>query len=255
MAKYCIHCGRKLEDGEVCTCQVQKTVKHDNIWTDLLDVFKGMFVKPVDTVKKYTDEKYFNLSLVLIGIMSLMGSLFGLSFFRNMIGGISYYMIRIPYLQIFFVVLLGCILGSIIYVGFLYLVNAVIFKGDKSFKKYITMYGINSIIVTAALFLSAILMFIVPVLGLVLLAFGYILNVFYMFKGIECLGVKDENKHGYIYLITMIFCLILCTLVSLILNIGDDGYNYNGFMNTNQQGSYNDIYSYYGYNHRQFKIV
>ena len=52
MAKFCIHCGRKLEDGEVCTCQIEKQVNTHNIGADILDVIKGMFVKPVDTIKK-----------------------------------------------------------------------------------------------------------------------------------------------------------------------------------------------------------
>ena len=49
---------------------------------------------------------------------------------------------------------------TFIYTGLLYLVNSVMFKGDKSFKKVFTMYGVNSVITSATLLATAIFMFI-----------------------------------------------------------------------------------------------
>ena len=99
MAKFCIHCGRKLEDGEVCHCQVQKR-EHDLYFLDFL---KEIFVKPIDTIKKYTNEKYLNLSLILIIVFVLSFSLFILSFISNMAYsflGNSLFVSYIPYFQI-----------------------------------------------------------------------------------------------------------------------------------------------------------
>ena len=234
MAKFCIHCGRKLEDGEICTCQVKVQSKKHNIGPDILDVLKGMFVKPIDTIKKYTDEKYLNLAFIFTGVLALVAAIFMLSFVKNISSLIysasiySMFSLQIPYLQIFFITLLTIIIYTLVYVGFLYLVNSVIFKGDKSIKKVFIMYGINSIILSVALLVSAILMFVSGTLGLVILMLGSALNMLYTYRGIEYLGVKDKNKHGYIYLLTTVFCVVLLLIVSMFLNMfSNNGYHHN----------------------------
>lgn len=263
MAKFCIHCGRKLEDGEVCACQIEKQTNTFNIGAEMLDVIKGMFVKPADTIKKYTDEKNFNLALIFVLILSLVSGIFMMSFVSNVsfsLFGASAYLIsyHIPYLQIFFASLFGIIIYSFVYVGFLYLVNSIIFKGGSSFKKTFVMYGINSVILTSALFISMILMFVNSTLGLIIFVLGSILNMLYIFKGIEYLGVKDKNKHGYIYMLAMVFCLILFIIVSLFVN-AISGSHYNNSNNlTNGQyrwvqdsGNFNtyDTSNEYRYHH------
>ena len=230
MAKFCIHCGKKLKEGEVCDCQANVSVQTDNLGTTLLNVLKGMFVKPIDTIKSYTNEKNFNLALILVGIFSLSAALFMLSLIKNLsdmatssMGALTLYSItstsvEIPYLQIFFISLIAIIAFTFMYTALLYLVNSVMFKGDKSFKKVFTMYGINTVITSVTLLVTAIFMFIHVVLGLLIFVLGYTLNMVYMYKGIETLGVKDENKHGYIYLITTIFYSIELFMISLIFS-------------------------------------
>ena len=39
MAKYCIHCGRKLEDGEVCTCQIKQQEERKNDFLDIDNIY------------------------------------------------------------------------------------------------------------------------------------------------------------------------------------------------------------------------
>lgn len=230
MAKFCIHCGKELKEGEVCDCQANVQVQASDLGTNLLEILKGMFVKPIDTIKKYTDEKHFNLALILVGIFSLATALFVMSLVKNVadmatsaMGGITLYAmasasVEIPYLQIFFGVLVLVIVLTFMYTGFLYLVNSVMFKGEKSFKKVFTMYGVNTVITSVALLATAILMFVNVFLGLIILLLGGVLNMVYMYKGIETLGVKDENKHGYIYLITALFYGIAIFIISLIFS-------------------------------------
>ena len=230
MAKYCIHCGKKLEDGEVCDCTANAVKSQsNNLGTSLLEVLKGIFVKPIDTIKKYTDESNFNLALVLLGIFSLAISLFVLSLIKNLsevtssMGALTLYTIgmssiQIPYMKIFFVVLIVSIAFIFAYTGLLYLANSIMFKGIRSFKKVFTMYGISSVITTVSLLVSTIFMFIHPALGFIIFLLGSTLNMLYVFKGIEFLGVKDKNKHGYIYLITTVFYFIVLMILSMILS-------------------------------------
>ncbi len=122
--------------------------------TDLLNVFKGMFVKPMDILNKYTDSNSFGLGLILIGIFSTVISLFALSVANNTYSlimssiGVSDYStlnyglggVNVPYLKVFFTTFVVTIILVFIYTELLYLVNTVIFKGDKDYKKIFSMY-------------------------------------------------------------------------------------------------------------------
>lgn len=221
MAKFCIHCGRKLNEGEVCTCQAN--VQNDNIGNDLASIIKGIFVKPVDTIKKYTNEKYFNLSLILVLIFGLAGALFVISLLKNVVDlsfGMMYYTYgnNISYLKLFFIALIEMIIFVFGYIGLLYLVNSVIFKGEKNFKKVFSMYAVTSVISTSGLLISAILMFVNVVLGVIVFSLASALNMLYIYKGLKELGVSDENKYGYIYLLTTVFFMIILFVILLIFS-------------------------------------
>lgn len=231
MAKFCIHCGKKLEDGEVCNCQASQSVATGgNIGTDILEVLKGMFARPIDTLKAYTNGKHFSLALILIGIFAFVTALFTCSLVKNSadalfgsFGSASLYSIamtqvNVSYLKVFFTALIVFIIFVFIYTGLFYLVNSIIFKGDKDYKKVFTMYGISSVVSSVALLASAIFMFVHITLGFIVLALGMLLNMVYTYKGIEFLGVKDENRHGYIYLLTTVFYAIALAIIMLILS-------------------------------------
>ena len=65
MAKFCTNCGKKLKDGEVCNCKkVEISTKDFNSYmTSLLNVLKGMFVKPIDTLKSFIADSNFVFSI------------------------------------------------------------------------------------------------------------------------------------------------------------------------------------------------
>ncbi|MDD6323146.1 MAG: YIP1 family protein [Bacilli bacterium] len=231
MAKFCIHCGKKLEEGQICDCQKNQTTSNQtsDLINKLLDVFKGMFVQPMDTLKKYTTNKEFNLGIILVGIFAIATSILSLSIVKNayslIIGGVGYTAssfgygfgnLNVPYLKIFFTTLVVTIALVFIYTGLLYLTNTIIFKGDKDYKKTFNLYAINSALMSTVLLIAAIFMFVHVNLGMTILLAGLILNLVYQIKGLKLLGVKDENKHGYIYLITTILnCLVLFIIMKI----------------------------------------
>lgn len=236
MAKFCTNCGKKLKDGETCDCKKTTQVSSNEIVNDILDVTKGMFVKPIDTLKERTDEGNFNLSIILVGIMSLIAGLFGISMLKNLvsavIGGASTmagfgsnsYMansivssIDLPYAKVFFTCLVIVFALSFVFAGLLYLVNTVMFKGEASFKKIYSLYGVTSIIMTASLVLSAVLLFVNVYIGLMVIGLGSLLSLVYTYHGIDFIYSKDENKNGYIYLITNVLYLIVIAIVLAII--------------------------------------
>lgn len=231
MAKFCTRCGRKLEEGEVCNCEATVSVQTNDTVQNLTDIIKGIFVKPIDTIKKYTNEKYFSLALILIAILGVAAGLLAMAIVKNayslVLGSMGLgtysslmgsYQAQIPYAEIFFGTLIAVIVLAFVYTGLLYLVNSVIFKGEKSFKKVFSMYGVASSITSAVTLLSAILMFMNVYLGIVVFLLGSVLNMVYTYHGLKYLGEKDANKYGYIYLLTMVFNFIAMFIIAKIFS-------------------------------------
>ena len=230
-AQFCTKCGEKFaatkggksstKTAKVTTEDVKELTKEvtKEMTNEASSIVRDMVAKPVDTLKKYGEEKRFNLALVLVGVMSLLAGLFSIALLKNlysaimdfvqsMYGGLlsmasSYQQqAQIPYVKIFFITLIATFALSFVFVGILYFVSNVLFKGKESFKKMYVIYSIISIVVSATLLVSLVLSFIsVKMAGLVL-SLGFTLSTFYVFHMVKLVGPSDENKHGYIYVIT-----------------------------------------------------
>ncbi len=224
MAKFCTNCGKKLEDGKPCDCQKNVTPE-GSLGENLLDSFKGMFAKPVDTIKTYTDEKSFGMSMILVGIMSVLVGLLTMSLLKNFMevfmdsitSGLYYYStIDIPYAQGFFIAAIATFALSFAFTGLLYLVNTKMFKGEGTFKEIYSLYGVTSIINSVAVAATAILLFVNGVVAIAVFAIGSLLTLIYLIKGLNLIGPKDENKHGYIYIITTIIYVVAMIIIMAI---------------------------------------
>ena len=229
-AQFCTKCGEKFGEKKNTTKKKTTKVSADDVKDAAVEVTKemtneasniirDMIAKPVDTLKKYGEEKRFNLALVLVGIMSLLTGLFSIALIKNlysaimglvqsMYGGLlgmasSYgQQPEIPYFKVFFISLIATFALSFVFVGILYFVSNVLFKGKESFKKMYVIYAIVSIVVSATLLVSLILTFISVKFASIVLSLGFALSSFYVFHMIKLVGPSDENKHGYIYVIT-----------------------------------------------------
>ena len=61
MAKYCINCGKELKDGNSCDCKKEIFMVQNEIVNKIVQLFKGMFIKPIDTIRDNTKSENFNL--------------------------------------------------------------------------------------------------------------------------------------------------------------------------------------------------
>ena len=141
MAKFCTNCGKKLKDGEVCNCKkVEISTKDFNSYmTSLLNVLKGMFVKPIDTLKSFIDDSNFVLALIILLIAALSTSAMTLVLIKQLYGqigllgggmmGLALSSVEIPYVKFFFITLFASIVVYFILAGMLYLVGSSILKG------------------------------------------------------------------------------------------------------------------------------
>ena len=247
-AQFCVKCGEKFGDekenakktkttkvsaDEVKDAAVEATKEMTNETTKIV---KDMVVAPVDALKKYGEEKRFNLALVLVAIMSILVGLFGMALLKSVSAALNEFVSslyggflgmgsnmygstpELPYAKTFFYSLIATYALSFIFVGILYLVNNLIFKGKESFKKMYVIYGIISIVISAALLASTILSFVSIKLSGLIIALGLALSSFYIFHMIRLIGPKDENKHGYIYVITtVLFYLAVYIIIKVIM--------------------------------------
>ena len=63
MAKFCTKCGKELEEGKNCDCSNSTTntntasaIDFKECGNDCLNLVKGIFVKPVETIKDFVVE-------------------------------------------------------------------------------------------------------------------------------------------------------------------------------------------------------
>lgn len=227
MAKFCTNCGKKLEEGKTCDCQ--KSVVNNVDVQKFLDLFKGMIYAPIDTMRNFTKKNNFNTAMILVGILSLISGLFVMAVIKNcysllmgnMIGGAySYgkYSLNIPYAKTFFTALVLVFGLSFVYTSILYLVNKMIFKRECDFKAVYSLYGIVSTVFSMVILASTILMFVNVYLAVCLFVFGSILVTVYNYHGLKFIGTNDENKYGYIYLVTNVLFYIAIYIISKIFS-------------------------------------
>ena len=244
-ANFCVKCGEKFtnkaskskssKSSKITSDDVKEYTKEvtKEMGNKASDIIRDMIAKPYDALKKHGVEENFNLSLCLTGIMSILTGLFIISVIKNTFNGVynSFSKIvgynsfdyapvssSVPYFKYFIFGIIITFILSFIFVGVLYLVNNLLFKGKESFKKMYVIYSIISIIVSCTLLISIVLSFISVSFSAVFVALGLSLSSYYVFLMIRLIGPKDENKHGYLYVLTSgIFYLVVYILVKMFM--------------------------------------
>ncbi|MBQ9011930.1 MAG: hypothetical protein IJ093_04705 [Bacilli bacterium] len=227
MAKFCSNCGKELKDGKKCDCKKGEYTENEMV-NSIINLAMDIFSKPIDTIKDFTKQKNFSFAMILMAIMSFIAGIFSLSLVNNaeyaVTGLVSPFTIipvlssNLPYMKIFFTTVAVCFGLSFVYAGVLYLVNNSIFKGEANYKEIYALCGVVSIINSCVMIGATVLMFINMTLGVLLILFGCVLSLVYTYHGIKFIGQKDENMHGYIYLLTLaIFMVIVFVLTKIFL--------------------------------------
>lgn len=229
MAKFCTNCGNKLKEGEVCECKKQTQSSNLALLSTFVELVKGMFVKPVDTMASFIDEENFNNALIalaanavsvalLVAVLckELFSSIFGLmGLSSGLYGGLDFgATVEIPYFKIILITILVVAVIHVMTAGIAYLISEKIFKSNTSFKKMVTWVGITSVILTVVVLVSIIISLISVKVGMICLATGVGSMLNYMYKGLSFACDTDENKLIYILMPAI---LITAFVVSYIL--------------------------------------
>ena len=238
MAKFCTKCGKELVDGKECSCQkntkVETTTSGSSIVNDLLNLVKGMFTAPVDTMKSFINESNFNNALISLGASAIaaaimicvlckemVGLFFDVAFGSVGLSGLSGFgasSIEIPYMKIAMITIVTVCATYALIAGIAYLISAKLFKNNTSYKAMLTWLGANAGLTVVVYLVTAICIFINYTLALIVFAIGSLLNTCYMYKGLKYACDTDENKLAYVYVPSvLIAAFIIGYLVPKIL--------------------------------------
>lgn len=224
MAKFCIYCGKSLEEGQTCHCKKEKNsaIMSKNIEL-LKEISRNLFLKPVDTIKKHSKEENFQFGLILLLAHMVLAGVFVYCLLKEGLGmsfhSYSIFSIQIPFFKTFFSTILFTGIGFLVTIGTLYLFIEIIFKEKTNIKKITTMVGICSMISTVSLALSSIMIFVFPKLTIFLLLVASLFYLIYLCQGILEITNLDKNKLAYVFIPTIVITMfVVIYLLPKMLN-------------------------------------
>ena len=232
MAKFCTKCGKKLEDGMTCDCAKKETatsVKEEvvasksanDIVNSLIDIVKGIFVKPIDTIRKYVDDSNMLLGFILMAINSLITGIMvyflakeSMGLITSMMGFGSLYSlssasIEIPFFKVVGYVFLIMAVYFVVLAFVSYLVSNKLFKADTTWKKAVASVGVCSMLTSITSIVAIICIYISMKAFVIVVMLAAVLFLGYYYHSIKISSDIDENKQGYTFIIALAVALFV----------------------------------------------
>ena len=213
--KYCKFCGKRLEDGEVCTCQIKEdeTSFFQDIGKNKISSgIKKVLVKPASGAKQITASFSLKESAVTwlgegiitgICLMILVSSTLGSSYFGRQM---------VSYPKIFFYALLFVIGMNALTTLVLWALEKMISKSDAAYVDFMTVPATTAAINILFLVLGIICLLLNPGFGILVFISGKLASTFLMGKAVD--EVKGADKEKTMYILAVVFIV-----VSLVLYI------------------------------------
>jgi len=260
MAKFCTKCGKKLVEGKTCDCEkdtnetvetkkeeTTSSVDASAMFHDYIEVAKGMFTHPIDTMKKYAKEKNFVLGLIMMAVYAItVGLMIWLAAKRLMelsgipeeissmgsveivaelieegiptqIAGILGIILRGD-ISILFKVAIFVIANMAMMAGFIHIIAGPILKAKVDVKQIFTLVGVTSVLGAVATLVAIVCMYISGQLMALVLGIAAMLQCLYLYHGLVATTKIPENKLAYTFVAAnAITMFLLFTVVIKIL--------------------------------------
>lgn len=233
---YCIYCGKKLEDGEVCNCRnIQNnqgsynqtfqadTQQYQNNFNQAKEVsgiylqqlfgaFMGIFKKPVTQGKIFVSSGNVQLGVGFLAIQAILSSLFALAVCNkiNSLGKMAVSLLNgsngniISYPKSFLLTIAGSLAMSFALAGLLY-IGITLFKGKTAFGQVICAVAVRSVGVSIFIVLSIIVVFLNIGVGFAIFILSWIVGLVFMIPVIQ--AGAEFNSNGVPYMITIVASL------------------------------------------------
>lgn len=243
MAKFCNKCGKPLVDGKCPDCENKReetevVVTESDLGNELLDIIKNIWQKPIQTIKKHTEESNIAITLIILAISIVIGGLFTYFYTNSLFKGITSDVnswltsiamltgedysaatttINTPFFSLFISGVLTATLGYVFFILLAKLFVGVIFKGKATLKEYASVISLASIFSTVATLISIIIGFIsYKVASFIYLAGLIVFIVMVVQSFIDILKAK-EDRLGYAVSLAIIFTYILVIIAVIII--------------------------------------
>ncbi len=228
MAKFCTKCGSELVDSKCPNCKEKKetkvveTTETEDLKTSFmscLEVLKGIFIKPIDTIKSFVCENKFIAGIIMIVVAAITSGIYKIAILKNIytsksadsftandltdmlssaLTSGSIKTVEPEYFKEFLTTFVTNFAEYALIVGIGYLVITSILKGKASIKEMVTAVGISLSVVLVANLLNSILVFIdgqfVANLRVYITSFAAILSTLILYGSVKQIAGIDNNK-------------------------------------------------------------
>lgn len=218
MAKFCTQCGKPLEKGHTCTCQeknINDKTKYQKYGELFLNLTKGIFLEPVDTIKKQSKKEHFLFSILMIFVNAILSGLLCYFIMKEGYGAAKYNQLfltvsfELPFLQIFLKSTLFIIVGIVTSIISIYFLAHFLLKSKVDIKEVISMVGTCSIVTTITNVVAIITSFISIKLTLFTIFVSSLLYWTHIYQGISEITKIDKNKRAYLFASTIVIILFV----------------------------------------------
>ena len=228
MAKFCTKCGKKLEEGEVCNCSLSvsnttataSSIDVNQGFNDYINIIKGIFTRPSDTIKEYAKGDKFLLGIIALIINCLISGVFFYFFIdkafgsaMGMFGGYGSLMsssrMTLPFGKVFFMGLLFMVFWFAVCALVLYVIANPILKDKIDIKTSFALVGVCSIFTTLTTIVALIFTFMSIKIAFIILLLGAVFYLTYLYQGLS--DITNINKNKLVY--TFIPAVALATFV------------------------------------------
>lgn len=227
MAKFCTKCGKKLEEGQVCDCQakVEKVAvaattsngfDFNKALNDYIEIVKGIFVKPADTIKKFATTNNFVLGLIAILLNCIVCGVFlyclcseAMGLFSSFIGGYGSLFdygsmtAEVPFMKTFLYGVLFMVVGFGVTALMIYLIAGKILKDRIDIKKAFSLVGVCSVFTTITTVVAIISIYISMKFMFILLLIAGVFYLTHLYQGIIETTEVNKNKLAYVFVPTI----------------------------------------------------
>ena len=219
MAKFCTKCGKKLEDGEVCSCATTQSIQatasagfdFNELLNDYISIIKGIFTRPSDTIKEFAQSSKMILGLIAMVINCLVSGFFFYFFMDKALGDVfglfmggygsllSSAGMSLPFGRIFFMGLLCMVFWFAVCALVIFIVANPILKDKMDIKKAFALVGVCSIFTTLTTLVALIFTFVSVKIAIAILLLGATFYLTHLYQGLSDVTSINKNKLVYVF--------------------------------------------------------
>lgn len=231
MAKFCTKCGKELKDGKACDCEVVSTktesVDISGYVNSYIEIIKGIFTKPVTTIKKYVTADNFNLAIIALVVNCIITGLFtycllnegmkSLGMLSRYIG-FGYTNVEVPFMKVFLYGFVFMAVWFAVMALMIYLIANVIMKDKIDVKEAFALVGVISVFTAVTTFVALICIYISTKLMSLIIMLASVFYLTYLAQGISELTSINKNKLAYVFVSALtVTMFVVCYVLPKIL--------------------------------------